>query len=230
MIYISKLFSPISTGTSAGDIDVGATVKINEYGSPVNYLVVHQGLPGDLYDASCEGTWLLRKDIREKQAWNSSGVSTLAGSTIMSVMAEYMDAYDPGVRTAIKTVKIPYCVGGGSTAINSGLSGLECQLFPLSGYEVGFTTNTNRNFPVDGAKLDYFTDGTNSAANQKRVATLNGSSNIWNLRSAITNRDNFVWAVSSFGSFTSNICTGLYGIRPTMILPYDFVFQKSEVS
>ena len=47
MIYISKLFSPISTGTSAGDIDVGATVKINEYGSPVNYLVVHQGLPGE---------------------------------------------------------------------------------------------------------------------------------------------------------------------------------------
>ena len=52
MIYICKLISPLATGISAGDIDVGATVKINENGQPVDYLVVHQGLPSDIYDAS----------------------------------------------------------------------------------------------------------------------------------------------------------------------------------
>lgn len=42
-------------------------MRLNEKGTPVDYLVVNQGIPEDspLYDASCEGTWLLRKDISE---------------------------------------------------------------------------------------------------------------------------------------------------------------------
>ena len=67
------------SGTNAGDIDVGTEVILNESGQPVNYLIVNQGIPSALYDASCEGTWLLRKDIRENGVWNASGVSTLSG-------------------------------------------------------------------------------------------------------------------------------------------------------
>ena len=84
------------SGTNAGDIDVGTEVILNENGQPVNYLIVNQGIPENspLYDASCEGTWLLRKDVRETGAWNSSGVNTLPGSTIMATMAGYVDDYD----------------------------------------------------------------------------------------------------------------------------------------
>ena len=45
-----------------GQVAVGSIVKLNENGSPTNYIVVNQGIPGNspLYDASCNGTWLLR--------------------------------------------------------------------------------------------------------------------------------------------------------------------------
>lgn len=63
-----------STGILASALPVGSTVKLMEGGSAVEYLVVNQGIPSNssLYDASCDGTWLLRKDIRELLAYNSS--------------------------------------------------------------------------------------------------------------------------------------------------------------
>ena len=39
-----------------GNVPVGQVVKLKENGSPVNYLVVHQGRPSSIYDASCNGT------------------------------------------------------------------------------------------------------------------------------------------------------------------------------
>ena len=230
MIYICKLITPISTGVSAGDIEVGKEVVLNENGVPVNYIVVHQGLPSDMYDVSCDGTWLLRKDIREDGMWNTSNVNTLAGSTIMSTMAGYLTSYDAKVQEAIKTVKIPYCVGGGNTTVNSGANGLECKIFPLGGYEVGFTTNVNQNFPVDGAKLDYFISGNDSAAQQKRIAKLNGSASGWWPRSLRTVSASHAWVVFSTGSYGYYNCTTSYGIRPALILPYSFKFQESEVA
>ena len=38
-----------------GNVAVGGIVKLKENGSPKNYIVVHQGLPGAMYDASCNG-------------------------------------------------------------------------------------------------------------------------------------------------------------------------------
>ena len=64
---------PTPGGSTAGDLLVGQTVAIKESGTPIPYLVVHQGNPdAGLYDASCEGTWFLRQDIA---AMNSYGVS-----------------------------------------------------------------------------------------------------------------------------------------------------------
>ena len=53
-----------------GNVTVGSIVKLKENGSPVDYLVVHQGKPSSLYDESCNGTWLLRKDIYANKQWN----------------------------------------------------------------------------------------------------------------------------------------------------------------
>lgn len=220
------------SGTNAGDIDVGTEVILNENGQPVNYLIVNQGIPENspLYDASCDGTWLLRKDIRELGAWNVSGVNTLPGSTIMTTMAGYVDDYDPKVQEAIKTVKIPYCVGNGSATVNSGANGLECKVFPLGGYEVGFSTSDNQYFPNDGAKLSYFLDGTGSSANQKRVATLNGSAARWWLRSPSTSDTDYVWVVSSAGVYNNVNASNSYGVRPALIIPYEFKFQDDQIA
>ena len=137
---------------------MGQEVLLNENGVLVNYLVVHQGLPSDLYNASCEGTWLLRKDIAENRVWDSGNSNVLEASDIQAYLnGDWLAKYDAGVQSAIKQIKLPYRKNGGSGGTDqSGANGLSCKIFLLSGYEVGFTTSDNPYFPVDGAKLSYF--------------------------------------------------------------------------
>ena len=47
MVYVSRFFVPASSGISAGDLEVGKVVRLNEKGTPVDYLVVNQGIPED---------------------------------------------------------------------------------------------------------------------------------------------------------------------------------------
>ena len=228
MIYISKLFSPISTGTSAGDIDFGATVKINENGQPVDYLIVHQGLPSDIYDSSCEGPWCLRKDIAENRAWDSGNSNVLETSDIHAYLnGDWMNRYAHDVAEAIKQVKIPYRQNGGSGGTDrNGANGLSCKIFLLSGREFGWDSADNQYFHNDGAKLSYFLDGTGASANQKRVATLNGSATNWWLRSPLTLDTLNVWEVRSNGSYNGLGANLSYGVRPALILPYSFKFKE----
>ena len=228
MIYISKLITPISTGTAAGDIDVGATVKINENGQAVEHIVVHQGLPSDIYDSSCEGTWCLRKDIAENRVWDSGNSNVLETSDIQAYLnGDWMNRYAHDVAEAIKQVKIPYRQNGGSGGTDrNGANGLSCKIFLLSGYEVGFRTSDNQYFPVDGAKLSYFDAGTGTTANNKRIAKLNGSATLWWLRSPCTYNSLLAWYVYSNGNYDNSNCSSLHGIRPALILPFSFKFKE----
>ena len=75
-----------------GSVAAGSIVKIDENGSPVNYIVLHIGNPDvRLYGSACDGAWLRRQDIVENVQWNSTNANTLAGSTIMSTMAGYLE-------------------------------------------------------------------------------------------------------------------------------------------
>ena len=228
MIYISKLFSPISTGTAAGDIDVGATVKINENGQAVEHIVVHQGLPSDIYDSSCEGTWCLRKDIAENRVWDSGNSNVLESSDIHSYLNNtWINRYDTDIRNAIKQVKIPYRQNGGYGGTDrTGANGLSCKIFLLSCYEVGFTNNESSYFPNDGSKLDYFISGNTSSAKQRRVANLNGSAAVWWLRSPYTYYIYQVCGVYSYGIDNIWDANNSCGVRPCIILPYSFKFQE----
>ena len=228
MIYISKLFSPISTGTAAGDIDVGATVKINENGQPVEHIVVHQGLPSDIYDASCEGTWCLRKDIAESLAWDSGNSNVLESSDIHAYLnGDWMNRYEPDVAEAIKQVKIPYRQNGGSSGTDrNGANGLSCKIFLLSSREVGFTNNESSSFPNDGSKLDYFISGDTSSARQRRVANLNGRATSWWLRSPVTNSASYAWSANFAGGGSGEGASDSFGVRPAFILPFTFKFQE----
>ena len=40
MVYVSRFFVPASSGISAGDLEVGKIVRLNEKGTPVDYLVM----------------------------------------------------------------------------------------------------------------------------------------------------------------------------------------------
>lgn len=219
------------SGTNAGDIDVGTEVLLNENGQPVNHLIVNQGIPSALYDASCEGTWLLRKDIAENRQWHSSNSNSYKVSTIHSYLnGDWLDRYDPAVAEAIVQVKIPYVNGTGNSAVASGSNGLGCKVFLLGGYEVGFSTSDSQYFPVDGAKLSYFDAGTGGAADEKRIAKLNGSAARWWLRSPYTFNTSYAWCVNSDGFYLNGNCTLSYGLRPALILPYDFKFTSDQIA
>ncbi len=204
-----------------GTKSVGSIVKLKENGAAVNYIVVHQGKPSSIYDSSCDGTWLLRQDIAENRVWDDGNVNKLESSDIHSYLNNtWINRYDTDIRNAIKQVKIPYRQNGGSGGTDrTGANGLSCKIFLLSGYEVGFTTSVNQYFPVDGAKLAYFLSGNDSAAQQKRVATLNGSATLWWLRSPYANGANFVWIVLSGGGCDYWYANVSCGVRPALVLP-----------
>ena len=195
MIFIDPKLWAVASGTPIGNVDEGDIIQLRENLVPVDYIVVHQGLPSSMYDASCDGTWLLRKDIAENRSWDSGSSNVLETSDIQAYLnGDWMNRYDPDVVQAIKQVKIPYRQNGGSDGTDrSGSNGLSCKIFLLSGKEVGWDSSDNQYFPNDGAKLSYFLDGTGSSANRKRVATLNGRAADWWLRSPNTNGTGSVW-------------------------------------
>lgn len=200
---------------------VGSTVKLKVNGTAKEFIVVHQGKPSSLYDNSCDGTWLLMKDIYENRQWHSSNVNNLENSTIHSYLnGTFLNLFESNIRDAIKQVKLPYRKNGGSGGSDqSGANGLLCKIFLLSGYEIGFTTSDNSYFPVDGAKLSYFEAGTGSSALNKRIAYLNGSAANWWLRSPYTYNTDYVWFVNTGGNCYYYSASNSSGIRPALILP-----------
>lgn len=206
---------------------VGSIVKLKVNGTAKEFIVVHQGKPSSLYDESCNGTWLLMKDIYENRQWHSSATNFLEFSTIHSYLnSTFLNLFDSDIRDAIKQVKIPYRKNGGSGGSDqSGANGLLCKIFLLSGYEVDWTTSDNQNFPVDGAKLSYFEAGTGTSANNKRVANLDGSAFFWWLRSPYASGN--VWRVSPNGLYSSSNASYANGIRPALVLPPDMEVDSS---
>lgn len=208
-------------GTKLSALGVGKSVFANVGGVRKEFLVVHQGLPSNLYDASCNGTWLLMKDIYENRQWDSSNVNKYESSDIHTYLNNtFLNLFESNIRDVIKQVKIPYRKNGGSGGQNqSGANGLSCKVFLLSGYELGWTNINLSYFPVDGAKLDYFT--ASSGGDSKRIAYLNGSAVSWWLRSPNIINTRNVLGVSYNGSYTGGEASVSYGIRPALILPSD---------
>lgn len=205
---------------SASAFEVGDIVRINENGSPVNYIIVNQGKPSGIYDDSCDGTWLLRQDLIEERVWDSLNANKLENSTIQSWLNnDMLKKYDSNIQNAIKQAKIPYRKYGGSGGSDqTGANGLSCKVFIPSGYEVGWTTGSHSFFPVDGAKLSYFESGTGSSANNKRIAKLNSSANHWYTRSPTTASASDVWRVDASGAYGTVNANNSSGIRPAFIL------------
>lgn len=221
------------SGTNAGDIDVGTEVILNENGQPVNYLIVNQGIPSALYDASCEGTWLLRKDIAENRQWHSFNNNDYENSTIDNYLnTTFLNLFESNIRDAIKQVKIPYRKGAGyGKTVTSGANGLSAKIFLLSATEVGFNMSympTN-----EGVELAYFSGCADDGADNKRIAYLNSSATDWWLRSP--------YCLSSSGStralfviydgfWSYGFSSSSYGLRPALILPYDFKFTSDQIA
>lgn len=200
---------------------VGSIVKIKVNGAAKDFIIVHQGLPSSAYDASCNGVWVVMKDIYTTSTFGNN--NSYKDSSIHSYLnSTFYNLIDSKIRAAIKQVKIPYQNGTGSGgSLATGANGLSTKVFLLSGYEVGWTTSDNSYFPRDGAKLDYF--GSGSGGNSKRVAYNGSGAAVWGLRSPSTYGTDGVWSVNSDGSGGSWYCGSSFGVRPAFVLPSSLV-------
>lgn len=199
---------------------IGSTIKLKVNGSAKDFIVVHQGKPSSVYDDSCNGTWLLMKDIYENRQWHSSNTNDYANSTIHSYLnSTFLNLFESNIKKAIKQVKLPYRKGGGtSTTVTSGSNGLSAKIFLLSATETSF--NFSSYMPSgEGAELAYFKGCADNSADSKRVAYLNGSATGWWLRSPYCNGFYGALYVYSNGDWSGDRCSGSCGIRPALILP-----------
>lgn len=198
---------------------IGSTIKLKVNGSAKDFIVVHQGKPSSVYDDSCNGTWLLMKDIYENRQWHSSNTNDYANSTIHSYLnSTFLNLFESNIKNAIKQVKLPYRKGSGtSTTVTSGSNGLSAKIFLLSATETSFSFSSMPS--GEGAELAYFKGCADNSSDSKRVAYLNGSATGWWLRSPSCNYFTYALCVYSDGDWNGGSCSGSCGIRPALILP-----------
>ena len=209
----------VALGTKA----IGSTVKLKVNGTLRDFIVVHKGKPGSMYDASCDGVWLLMKDCYEAKRWHSSNVNDYANSEVHSYLnSAFLNLFDADIRAQIKQVKLPYRAGSGyGKIVTSGASGLSTKIFLLSSTEVNLVHGyepTN-----EGACLSYFSGTVQNGADTKRVANYNGSAVDWWLRSPCCHSGGgatFALLVLSNGNWGHYSCSGTgWYLRPALVLP-----------
>lgn len=198
---------------------IGSTIKLKVNGSAKDFIVVHQGKPSSVYDDSCNGTWLLMKDIYENRQWHSSNTNDYANSTIHSYLnSTFLNLFESNIKNAIKQVKLPYRKGSGtSTTVTSGSNGLSAKIFLLSATETSFSFSYMPS--GEGVELAYFKGCADNSSDSKRVAYLNGSTASWWLRSPRCDYFSLALCVSSNGDWGGGSCSDSRGIRPALILP-----------
>ena len=229
-----------------GNLPIGASVFMNVNGVRTEFLVVQQGKPsgswswGDetySYDSSCNGTWLLMKDVYPVEMKYYDGATHLFGyrnSTIHSYLKNtFFYLLDSNIQSVVKQVKLPLEYGGT----------LDTNVFLLSAYELGVYedegSDGNPLPPISGRKLDYFLqDGyypqSNTKANEKRKCYNNGTLAVYPTRTTwddYDEEDDFTrlvyWCVDTSGAFTRRY-TNYENVymetpRPAMILPSDTI-------
>ena len=220
---ISDSVTP-KAGVPVSTLSTGTIIKINENGAPVEYIVIQQGKPHEnKYDDSCDGTWVLRKDIHSKQLWNSEANNDYKSSTIHNwlntTFRNTLSQYDESI---INTAKIPYRNGnanGGTT--DTGANGLPTQIFLLALCELLLYTSLD-DFN-EGAFIQYFS----SAGSEKAYATYNGIITEYWTRSPVYNGMSggkheigiITTPTSSSHPDSFAYCyTGQLGVRPAFIL------------
>lgn len=211
------------------NLAIGDIVKVKESGADVDYIIVQKGNPdATMYDSSCDGTWLLRKDVYGEQVWKADMPYNSYELSDINTWLQNSFSKIVNVDSIVKTVKIPYQEGYGDPKVSTtssskyGADGLSCKYFLLAVIEVGFTTANP--FP-NGAKLDYF-EQTNGAST-RRIAYYNGSVHGWYLRSVAGGSNNVCNNVYTDGSETGFTVYNSGGVRPAFIIPSDTLIDSS---
>lgn len=224
-----------------GKLSIGNTVYLNVEGGKRDFIIVNQGLPSSDYDDSCNGTWLLMKEIYEIREWNDvlSTSNSYSKSTIHNYLnSKFFELLDPDIQNVIKLVKIPYTktsdttgsITGSTTSgsmngtIASGSNGLMTKIFLLSSVETGISRPY---VTAEGSILEYFTPSNYDT----RIGYYEGRECPWWLRSIPTKNNNAAAYIDTLGdvSQTAVDAKDYIGIRPAMILPSALIVNDDGI-
>lgn len=200
----------------ASERAVGSSVFMNVNGVRTEFIIVQQGLPNaTLYDSSCNGTWLLMKNIYRLYAWNDNGALNYSESYIDKYLRNtFLPLLDAGVKNVIKEVTL-YSKTGNTTTYYK----INRKIFLLSANEVN--GQNSQLLETKSSVLDYF----NGASDSKRIAYFKGAATAWWLRNYYLSRNpTYVLAA---GGVSHNAYTNEFGVRPALILPSDTLVDGS---
>lgn len=208
-----------------GELSVGDSVYVNVGGVATEFLVVHHGIPNtSIYDGSCEGTWLLAKDLYAKMPFDTDSTAYAPSDVCAYLTGTFFNLIDEAVGSIIKQVKIPYHLlnNYGQYVLESGSDGLSAKVFLLSAFEIGYTKTEITSFTyAEGEKLNYFIQGTTNEANAKRIAYYDGAATMWLTRTPtirITNAgEKQAYSVGTYNA----------GVRPAFILPSETLIDNN---
>lgn len=196
---------------------------MNVNGVRTEFLVVHQGLPGSMYDSSCNGTWILPKSTISgvpELKWDGGNFAQYSESTINTYLSTtFIGMLDSKVQNVISQANIittnTSTIAGAPETVNA-----STKAFLISLTEMGVT---NRYVEALGAKLSYFEDGEGSSAVGKR-----GWNSAYWTRSCSTSSRNIVYYCYSDGEYAGdNPNSSVLGVRPTMILSSKATFDEN---
>ena len=212
----------IPLGIKISTLPIGHIVKGYVDNKETEFIILHHGNPDtNVYDSSCDGTWLMMKDVYEEMAWYSTFDSytdlDYGTSDVHAYLnSTFFDRLDHNIQQAVKPVIIPYQQSQNeSFAIASGSNGLPTNVFLLGRYEL-YPEGNWTGFKQDGHTLDYFAD-TKPSSDPKRVAYYNGAEVRWWMRSQEIDNPR-PWAVLEKGGHSNPQPSQVYGVRPTFIV------------
>ncbi len=224
-----KLTPPPVAGIKASDLPVGQIVKLMEGGVETEFIVVNQGLPGSMYDESCNGTWLLRRYVGAQRGINTTDANAYGTSTTNTWLnGDYFTSLGTVEQRVIKQVKIPYRQGGGTGGtLKTGTDGLSVKVFLLSGPELHYAHSTYMD-SGEGAAISYFASASTSAAASVRIAydSTNTARSWWSRSPNISYADGS-WYVQKNGSMTDDGSSANYWIRQAVVVPFTAQFDET---
>ena len=218
-----------STGLPAGSLglkNIGDVVKLYVNAVQTEFIVAHKGLPSAMYVGFDNTVILVQKDLKDTRLMATAYNNNYSASDMHTYLnGDYLNSIENGVRTKIVDVKIPYRTGLTGWTINSGVNGLACKVFNITGAEVGFPS-TESYMPMDGTKFDYFLTGNAASgdgllARQQRIAYRAGTADQYWLRTPNTANQytyHYVNIAGAYANASSNVAN-LYAPRPVFALP-----------
>ena len=209
--------------TPISDVDVGSSVYCKVDGVRTEFLIVQKGNPDtSIYDSSCDGIWLLAKDLSDKSIFYDRNYTYEARIDLWKYLNNTLrPKLDVG--SIIKEAKVPCYNGSNQNTTIQILS----PIFPLSVTEMGVQ---NQYGATEGKKLDYFvyeyTDEAQSKA--KRIAYVNGTSNADTYWTRTDNyRYSYQYCIAIDGSITNRDANESLYVRPCFIIPSDTKIDAS---